>query len=261
MSHYDEIERLLVKRIRAEVEERVSARIVDLETCNKELEAFSYSVAHELRAPLRHISGFIKLLRERLINRPDAETLLYMDMMSAASNKMGKLIDDLLAFSRIGRAEMKQEKVNLNTLVNEVVREIQEELKERSVNWEIDELPFVIGDKALLRLVIMNLVSNAVKFTRSRSQSEIKIGCKDEDDKVTYAISDNGVGFDMKHADRLFGVFKRLHAQEDFEGTGIGLANVQRIISRHGGRVWAESAVGQGTTFFFSLSKTKDCNE
>jgi light-regulated signal transduction histidine kinase (bacteriophytochrome) len=145
--------------------------------------------------------------------------------------------------------------VSLNSILNEVVSEIKDELQERQVRWEIDELPDVLGDRSLLRLVIVNLVSNAVKFTSSRPQAEIKIGCNDEDDKFTCSISDNGVGFDMKYAERLFGVFQRLHTEEEFEGTGIGLATVQRIISRHGGRIWAEGSVGQGATFYFTLPK------
>ena len=171
---------------------------------------------------------------------------------------MGMLIDDLLAFSHIGRKELQTRKVSLNSLLKEVVSEIQDELRERQVSWKIDELPDVLGDRSLLRLVLVNLVSNAVKFTSSRSQAEIKIGCKDEDDRFTCSVSDNGVGFDMKYADKLFGVFQRLHPQEEFEGTGIGLANVQRIISRHGGKVWAEGVVGQGATFYFTLPKINE---
>ena len=169
---------------------------------------------------------------------------------------MSKLIDDLLDFSRTGYKEMQKSKVSVNSITEGVVREIREELKGREIRWEIDELPEIIGDESLLRLVIVNLLSNAVKFTRNCPQAEIKIGCKDEGDRFTCYIADNGAGFDMKQVDRLFGAFQRLHAQEEFEGTGIGLANVQRIILRHGGRVWAEGAVGRGATFYFSLPKT-----
>jgi light-regulated signal transduction histidine kinase (bacteriophytochrome) len=171
---------------------------------------------------------------------------------------MGMLIDDLLEFSRMGRSAMQKRRVNLNVLVRGAVREIQEELKERKMRWEIDELPDVLGDRSLLRLVIVNLLSNAVKFTSTRPQAEIKIGCKDEGDEFTCSVTDNGVGFDMRYVDKLFGVFQRLHAQDEFEGTGIGLANVRRIISRHGGRIWAEGAVGQGATFYFTLPKAKE---
>ncbi len=223
-----------------------------------ELDAFAYSVSHDLRAPLRHMSGFMKLLQQRLRDYPDAETLHYMDTISEASEKMGVLIDDLLNFSRLGRSEMQKTKVNLNALAREVVREIREELKGRKIRWEIDELPDVLGDQSLLRLVMVNLVSNAVKFTSTRPQAEIKIGCKDEGDKFTCFVKDNGVGFDMKYVDKLFGIFQRLHTQNEFEGTGIGLANVQRIIARHGGQVWAEGAAGQGATFYFTLPKIKE---
>lgn len=226
-----------------------------LEFANKELEAFSYSVSHDLRAPLRHMAGFAKMLQKKLVDDPDKKTHQYMASIIAASKKMERLIDDLLSFSQIGSAELQRRKVSLNSLLNEVVSEIKDELQERQVRWEIDELPDVLGDRSLLRLVIVNLVSNAVKFTSSRPQAEIKIGCNDEDDKFTCSISDNGVGFDMKYAERLFGVFQRLHTEEEFEGTGIGLATVQRIISRHGGRIWAEGSVGQGATFYFTLPK------
>jgi len=179
-----------------------------------------------------------------------------MDAISGASKQMDMLITDLLALSQIGRAEIQKRKINFNALVKGVVREIQDELPERDIGWEIDELPDVLGDQSLLRLVIMNLLSNAVKFTSSRQLAKIKIGCKDEEEKISCSVKDNGVGFDMKYVDKLFGAFQRLHSREEFEGTGIGLANVQRIISRHGGRVWAEDVVGQDATFYFTLPKT-----
>ncbi|HTZ17670.1 MAG TPA: PAS domain S-box protein [Dissulfurispiraceae bacterium] len=229
-----------------------------LEFTNKELDAFSSSVSHDLRAPLRQMAGFAELLQKKLADDTDKTTHQYLTSIIAASRKMGMLIDDLLAFSHIGRKELQTRKVSLNSLLKEVVSEIQDELRERQVSWKIDELPDVLGDRSLLRLVLVNLVSNAVKFTSSRSQAEIKIGCKDEDDRFTCSVSDNGVGFDMKYADKLFGVFQRLHPQEEFEGTGIGLANVQRIISRHGGKVWAEGVVGQGATFYFTLPKINE---
>ncbi len=247
-----------LRRLNENLEQRIAVRTADLETTNKELEAFSYSVSHDLRAPLRHIAGFILLLLKRLKGNPDKQTLRYADLISDASKKMEMLIDSLLNFSRIGRSEMKKRKVNLNTLVRDVVQEIQEELKERMITWEIEVLPEILGDEALLRLAIVNLISNAVKFTSTRSHAEIRIGCKDEGERFTCSIADNGVGFNMEYAYKLFGVFQRLHPQEEFEGTGIGLANVQRIISRHGGRVWAEGVVGQGATFYFTLPKIAD---
>lgn len=241
-----------------QLEELVEERTSELTAVNKELERFSYSVSHDLRAPLRHMSGFVGLLKKRLWDHPDAATHDYMNMISEASKKMGMLIDDLLNFSRLGHTQMQKTKVNLNALVKAVVQEIQVELKERDIRWEIDELPEVLGDQSLLRLVIVNLVSNAVKFTSTRPQAEIKIRCREDGDKFSCYITDNGVGFDMKFVNKLFGVFQRLHSQKEFEGTGIGLANIQRIISRHGGRVWAEGAVGQGATFYFTLPKMKE---
>ena len=228
-----------------------------LAAANKELEAFSYSVSHDLRSPLRHMTGFAKMLQKKLVDHPDEETHRYVAAIITASQKMDQLIDDLLSFSHIGRAALQMRKLSLNTLVTGVVREIREELQGRKIRWEIDELPDVLGDQSLLRLVIVNLVSNAIKFTSTRPEAEIRIGCKDDEDNFTCSISDNGVGFDMKYENRLFGVFQRLHTQEEFEGTGIGLANVQRIIARHGVKVWAEGAVGQGATFSFSLPKHK----
>ncbi|MGO9952084.1 MAG: PAS domain S-box protein [Dissulfurispiraceae bacterium] len=244
-------------QLNAELEQRVAERTADLEVAIKELEAFNYSVSHDLRAPLRHVSGFSELLLKKLVDHPDEKTRNYANLIFDATKKMGILIDHLLEFSRLGRSEIQKTKVNLNELVRRVVQEIQEESEGRKIQWDIDELPEVLGDRTLLRLVMVNLLSNAVKFTRTRPQAEIRIGCKDEGDIFTCSISDNGVGFDMKYADRLFGVFQRLHTQKDFEGTGIGLANVQRIIARHGGKVWAESAVGHGATFHFTLPNMK----
>ncbi len=238
--------------------ELLKHQVVKLHAANKELEGFAYSVAHDLRAPLRHMSGFLKLLQESLGDARDAKTGHYIDTIAGASKKMSMLIDDLLNFSRLGRTELQKRKVNINAIISEVVREIREEQKGRDIIWEIDELPDVLGDPSLMKLAIVNLVSNAVKFTSARPQAEIRIGCKDEGDKFACSVSDNGVGFDMKYVNKIFGVFQRLHPQEEFEGTGIGLAIVQRIIERHGGRVWAESTVGQGATFYFTLSKIKE---
>ena len=244
--------------INEELEQRIAVRTADLEAANKELEAFSYSVSHDLRAPLRHMSGFVELLQKRLGGHADEKIRDYAATINEASKKMGMLIDDLLNFSRLGRSAMQKRRVNLNALASEVIREIQEELKGRDIIWEIDQLPHVLADQSLLRLVFVNLISNAVKFTSTCPQAEIKIGCKDEGDKFTCSVKDNGVGFDMKYVNKIFGVFQRLHTQDEFEGTGIGLANVQRIIARHGGRIWAEGAVGQGAAFYFTLPKIKE---
>ena len=238
-----------------QLNDQLKDQVSELRAANKELEAFSYSVSHDLRAPLRHISGFVELLQQRLANHPDEITKRYAELILMASKKMHILINDLLSFSHLGRTEMRKRKVNLNALITDVVEGIQEELQNRMIRWEIDKLPEVLGDESLLRLVIVNLLSNAVKFTNIRREAEIKIGCKEDVDKFTCWVADNGVGFDMKYANRLFGVFQRLHPQNEYEGTGIGLANVQRIISRHGGRVWAEGAVERGASFYFTLPK------
>jgi light-regulated signal transduction histidine kinase (bacteriophytochrome) len=226
-----------------------------LEIANKELENFSYSVSHDLRAPLRHISGFAKLLQKSLEGRLDEKSGSYVATISGAAEKMGRLIDDLLSFSYVVRREMRMRAVSTKALVEETIREMANSLKDRNIEWKIDELPQVYGDQALLKLVLFNLISNAVKFSRPRERAEIEIGCKEEKGQVVFFIKDNGVGFDMQHAGKLFGVFQRLHTEEEFEGTGIGLANAKQIISRHGGRTWAEGHLGQGATFFFTLPK------
>jgi PAS domain S-box-containing protein len=244
---------------RKEEADMMKKRTSELIEAMKELDAFSYSVSHDLRAPLRQMHGFVELLKKRIVDLPDEKIHHYADAIAAASIKMGILVDDLLAFSRMGRTEIKKRKIGFNILVREVIQDIQDEVKGRNIKWEIDELPEVVyGDQALLRLVLVNLISNSVKFTRVRTQAEIRIGCKDEEDKFICLVNDNGVGFDMKYVDKLFGVFQRLHTQDEFEGTGVGLANVRRIISRHGGKIWAEGSVGQGATFYFTLPKTKE---
>jgi signal transduction histidine kinase len=245
-------------RINEELEQRIALRTADLQVANKELEAFNYSVSHDLRAPLRHMAGYTERLQKQLVDHPNEKTHQYMTSIIAASKRMDMLINDLLAFSHLGRQELQKKKVNLNALVSGMVREIREEQRARKIDWEIDELPDVPGDQSLLRLAIFNLISNAVKFTSTRSETRIRIKCKDDEDHFTCSIADNGVGFDMKYIDRLFGVFQRLHTRDEFEGTGIGLANVQRIISRHGGKVWAEGVVGQGATFYFTLPTTNE---
>ena len=246
-----------LRRLNEELEQRVAMRTSDLKEANKELEAFSYSVSHDLRAPLRHMSGFVELLQKRSASQTDDQLVSCTNAIGKASKKMGRLIDDLLEFSRIGRSELKRRKVSLNTLVQDVIREVTVDAKGRDIDWKISELPDVYGDSSLLRLTIVNLISNAVKYTGKRDHAEISIGCREEMEDFVIFIRDNGVGFDMKYVDRLFGVFQRLHAQGEFEGTGIGLANVKRIISRHGGRTWADGAVGQGATFYFALPKIK----
>lgn len=229
-------------------------RMRDLTTANAELEYFSHSVSHDLRAPLRHVAGFAALLQKRVGDDMDAEAARYLRTIVGSAARMGRLVDDLLAFSRMGRAEMLEQRVDLDEVVRDVVREISQDAAGRRINWTTHPLPSVAGDPAMLRLVFANLVSNAVKYTAPRPVAEIEIGATPalNGERVVY-VRDNGVGFDMAYADKLFGVFQRLHTADQFEGTGIGLANVRRIVQRHGGRTWAEGAVDRGATFFVSL--------
>jgi light-regulated signal transduction histidine kinase (bacteriophytochrome) len=234
--------------------DELGKRTTDLETINKELEAFAYSISHDLRAPLRHIVGYTELLQKNVSSILDEKSRRYMTTILESAKRMGTLIDDLLAFSRIGRTETRETTVSLEELVKEVLGEVQQETDGRNIAWRIGALPDLYGDRSMLRLALVNLISNAVKFTRTRAQAEIEIACMEKKrDAVVVFVKDNGVGFDMKYANKLFGVFQRLHAAEAFEGTGIGLATVQRIIHRHGGKVWAEGLVDRGATFFFSV--------
>ncbi|MGD1076037.1 MAG: PAS domain S-box protein, partial [Thermodesulfovibrionales bacterium] len=243
---------------RKRAEEEIKRRTVELEEANRELEGFSYSVSHDLRAPLRHMTGFAELLERRSKSLLDETSLHYVSVISQAAKKLGILIDDLLAFSRIGRSEIQMKRVSLTALVREVVQEMHTEVEGRDIVWKIGELSDVYGDRSMLKLVVANLISNAAKFTRTRPRAEIEIGCREGKDESVFFVEDNGVGFDMNHGDKLFGVFQRLHPQDEFEGTGIGLANVRRIISRHCGRTWAEGSPGEGATFYFTLPKIKE---
>jgi signal transduction histidine kinase len=233
---------------------RLQASYASIERSNRELESFSYSVSHDLRAPLRHITGFVGLLREHAPRDLDPKSQHYLDVIDQAATKMGVLIDDLLAFSRIGKIDPKREQVPLGPLVAGVVEELAPEIAGRLVAWEIGPLPEVTGDPAMLRQVLKNLLRNAVKFSRTRDPARIFVGSAPcGPGEVQVYVRDNGVGFDMKYAAKLFQVFQRLHSSEEFEGTGIGLAIVQRIVQRHGGRAWAESSPGHGATFWVSL--------
>jgi len=239
-----------------ELNQELTKRSTDLSAINKELEAFAYSISHDLRAPLRHMVGFTELLQKNSLSLLDEKGRRYMMMILESAKRMGALIDDLLAFSRIGRAETRETMVSLDQLVKEVQNEVSGEVESRNVTWKIGPLPDLYGDRSMLKQVLVNLISNAVKFTRTRQQPEIEIGCTEKrKEGVVVFIRDNGVGFDMKYANKLFGVFQRLHRTEEFEGTGIGLATVQRIIHRHGGQVWAEAQVGSGATFYLSLPR------
>jgi signal transduction histidine kinase len=241
-----------------ELNRELGNRAAELEAANAELESFAYSVSHDLRAPLRHMVGYSELLQRQASSLLDEKSQRFIRTILDSAKRMGSLIDDLLAFSRIGRAETKKTKVDLDQLVGEVVAEIRQDSKDRDIAWKIGALPVCYGDRSMLRLVVVNLVSNAVKFTRMRERAEIEIGCVDRNEKeVEVFVRDNGAGFDMQYANKLFGVFQRLHLPEQFEGTGIGLATVQRIIHRHGGQVRGEGAVDQGAAFYFSLPKAQ----
>jgi PAS domain S-box-containing protein len=229
-----------------------------LETANRELESFSYSVSHDLRAPLRHIDGFVKLLTTQAKLELDDKARRYLGIIADSAKRMGALIDDLLIFSRMGRSEMHKANVSMDSLVHEALEAIKVETEKRCIHWKIGALPQVQADAAMLRQVWINLLANAVKYTRPRDPAEIQIDWDNSDDEeMVFLVRDNGVGFDMRYAEKLFGVFQRLHRADEFEGTGIGLANVKRIINRHGGRAWAEGKIDGGATFCFSLPKTK----
>ncbi|MGH1363525.1 MAG: PAS domain S-box protein [Calditrichia bacterium] len=254
-------------KLNEELEDRVKERTSQLEASNRELEAFSYSVSHDLRAPLRHMNGFMEALRERIEETLDEDSTRFMKLVMDAGNRMGKLIDDLLAFSRMGRTEFSRQMVNLEQLVSEVRNELIPEIAGRYIVWHVHPLPNVVGDRAMLKQVIVNLLSNAVKYSGGREEAVIEVGELQQDeyrtddqkeDEAIIFVKDNGAGFDMAYVDKLFGLFQRLHRDDEFEGTGVGLASSKRIILRHGGRIWAEGAVNQGTTFYFSLPNKKE---
>jgi signal transduction histidine kinase len=228
-----------------------------VEAAYKELEGFSYSVSHDLRAPLRHVGGFADLLRRNAASRLDQTGMRHLDTIAQAARKMGDLIDALLDFTRMARTEAARARVPLGSLVEDVKVGFTVETKGRRIDWRIGPLPVVEGDPAMLRLVLTNLMSNAVKYTRPRPEARIEIGAESRNGETVVCVRDNGVGFDMQYADKLFGVFQRLHRPEEFEGTGIGLANVRRIVERHGGRTWAEGEVDRGAAFYFSLPTHK----
>ena len=248
------------KKAEAEIKtlnEDLEYHVVQLETANKELESFSYSVSHDLRAPLRHIIGYVELLQKYASAGLDEKSSRYLTTISEAAKRMGVLIDDLLTFSRIGRVEMQKSVFHLAQLIEEIRNDLQHEMKGRTIIWEIESLPDLYGDRSLMKLVFLNLLSNAIKFTSPCPEAKIAIGTvSGEEEEIVVFVRDNGVGFNMQYADKLFGVFQRLHSAGEFEGTGIGLANVQRIVHRHGGRTWADGSVGGGATFSVSIPKS-----
>lgn len=258
----DITERQKAENERARLLAEVARRNAQLEAANKELEAFSYSVSHDLRAPLRHIDGFAGLLQRTSTAKLDEREQRYLVLITDAAKRMGRLIDDLLDFSRMGRAELRHAPVDMAALVQAVQRELEPDTQGRAIEWRIGPLPKVQGDAALLRQVWANLLANALKYSRPRQPAIIEVGCeKDKPEETIFYVRDNGVGFEMKYATHLFGVFQRLHRAEDFEGTGIGLANVRRIISRHGGRTWAEGQPNVGATIWFTLPKLTQAAE
>jgi signal transduction histidine kinase len=242
-----------LRELYEELEERVIARTAQLEVANRELEAFTYSVSHDLRAPLRHIGGFSRILVEDFGGEMSAEARRHLQRIEEGVRRMGQLVDELLNLARVGRHTLKVQPTSLNQIIADVIVLLGPEVGERKVEWEIAALPQVECDAVLMRQVFQNLLANALKFTRPRACAVIQVGFEKKQGKIVVAVGDNGVGFDMKYSDKLFGVFQRLHLAEDFEGTGIGLATVHRILQKHGGRVWAEASLGEGATFYFTM--------
>jgi len=243
-----------VNALNADLERRVFERTAQLEAANEDLEAFSRSVSHDLRAPLRHVLGFVELLHRDVATSLSEKSLRHLTTISESAQRMGHMIDDLLGLSRVGRATLAKSSVDLRELVGETIREMEPDTRGRDLVWDIRSLPVVRADRGLLRLVLANLIGNAVKFTGEKVRAVIEIGtvAGAADETVIY-VRDNGAGFDVRYADKLFDVFQRLHSEAEFKGTGVGLSTVRRIVQRHGGRTWAEGVVDQGATFYFSL--------
>jgi PAS domain S-box-containing protein len=250
-----------IRRLNEELEQRVIERTAQLETANKELESFSYSVSHDLRAPLRSIDGFSRIVLEEYADKVDDEGKRLLNVIRDSTKKMGALIDDLLALSRIGRKDIEFTKIDMNKLAKAVCDEVITNIPERHVQFSIDQLPSVYGDPIMIHQVFLNILSNALKFTEPRETAIIRVGVLNGENENIYYVKDNGVGFDMQYAGKIFGPFQRLHNDEEFKGTGIGLAIVYRIIQRHGGRIWAEGKLDEGATFYFALPKLAISNK
>ena len=242
-----------VQQLNAELEQRVADRTAQLERVNGELEAFSYSVSHDLRAPLRHIDGFAQLLTKHQSENLDDDGKRYLGIIRESAQNMGRMIDDLLGLARLDRQQLARQRTDLNAIVQKVRQDVQRDVGPRQIAWTCDRLPVVDCDSGLISLVFTNLLSNAVKYTRKRDVAKISVSVRNGDEGVVFAVSDNGAGFDPRYQDKLFGVFHRLHRAEEFEGIGVGLATVRRIIHKHGGRIWADAELDRGATFYFTL--------
>jgi len=254
----DVTERKEAEKAIHELNQELQARMGDLATVNKELEGFSYSVSHDLRAPLRAIDGFSRMLIEDYAARIDDEGRRYLNVIISNAHKMGQLIDDLLAFSRMGRKALESSSLDMDKMARQVFSDLREQYPDRAIELRVGSLPAGRGDPAMYQQVFVNLISNAIKYSRGRNPAVVEIGARVEPSETVYYVRDNGVGFEMDYAHKLFGVFQRLHTSQEFEGTGVGLALVQRIVQRHGGRVWAEGKVGVGATFYFTQPRAAD---
>jgi light-regulated signal transduction histidine kinase (bacteriophytochrome) len=250
-----------LRQLNEELETRVRERTAQLEIANADLESFSYSVSHDLRAPLRAIDGFAAILREDYAPHLDDEGKRLFQVVSDNAKKMGQLIDDILAFSRAGRLEPQAAKIDMNALAREVWQGLEPQRAGRAIEFHLLDLPVACGDAAAMRQVLQNLLSNALKFSCGRDPALIELGCEPSNTENVYYVRDNGAGFDMDYADKLFGLFQRLHGMDEFEGTGVGLAIVKRFVVKHGGRVWAEGKCGEGATFWFALPPAGACNK
>ena len=242
-----------IRKLNDELEQKVIERTAQLESANKELESFSYSVSHDLRAPIRAINGYTRILLEDYAEKLEADGKKVLHSIMHNSKKMGELIDDLLAFSKLGRKDVTVKEIDMTELVKMVKEELLFDEGENIPQFNVETLPSANGDQSLIKQVWINLISNAVKYSKYKAKTKIEIGAYKKDNLVVYYVKDEGAGFDMQYYDKLFGVFQRLHSQEEFEGTGIGLAIVQKVVHRHNGKVWAESALNEGTCFYFSL--------